>query len=162
MKFLLVRVDDRLLHGQVVYGWGGPLRPRRYLIVDDRAASDPWEREAYAGSAVGAPVEVSELDRFARDWRATADAAATIVLLRGLADLQRLWAAGFRPEGAVNLGGIHARVGTRPHLAFIHLTTDEETILGELLAAGCDLFAQELPGSARYGVETLRTWVREG
>ena len=162
MKFLLVRVDDRLLHGQVVYGWGGPLRPRRYLIVDDRAASDPWEREAYTGSAVGAPVEVSELDRFAREWRATTEAAATIVLLRGLADLDRLWAAGFRPEGSVNLGGIHAREGTRPHLAFIHLTVEEERILGGLLAAGCDLHAQELPGSPRYGVETLRTWVRQG
>lgn len=160
MRFLLVRVDDRLLHGQVVYGWGGPLQPRRYLIVDDRAAADPWEREAYTSSAVGAPVEVAELDRFARDWRATREAAATIVLLRELADVRRLWAAGFRPENGINLGGIHARAGTHPHLAFIHLTAAEETILGELLAEGCDLYAQELPGSARYGVETLRTWVR--
>jgi mannose/fructose/N-acetylgalactosamine-specific phosphotransferase system component IIB len=162
VRFLLVRVDDRLLHGQVVYGWGGPLRPRRYLIVDDRAASDPWEREAYTTSAVGAPVEVLELDRFARGWRETPDVAGTIVLLRDLPVLRRLWETGFDPEGGINLGGIHARAETHPRLPFIHLSTEEERILGELLAAGCTLYAQELPGSPRYDVETLRTWVRGG
>jgi PTS system mannose-specific IIB component/fructoselysine and glucoselysine-specific PTS system IIB component len=161
VKFLLVRVDDRLLHGQVVYGWGGPLRPRRYLIVDDRAASDAWEREAYTASAVGAPVEVLDLERFAQGWRGTPDAAGTLVLLRDLAGLHRLWVSGFRPEGGVNLGGIHARAGTRPRLSFIHLTEEEERTLGVLLAAGCDLHAQELPGTPRHDVETIRTWVRE-
>ena len=35
--FLLVRLDDRLLHGQVVLGWGEHLTPRGYLIVEGAA-----------------------------------------------------------------------------------------------------------------------------
>ena len=160
MSFLLVRVDDRLLHGQVVYGWGGPLRPRRYLIVDDRAAGDPWEREAFETTSVGAPVEVLDLERFAHEWQRLADAAGTVVLLRDLPSLQRLWRLGFRPDGGVNLGGLHARAGTRPRLAFVNLTPEEETILGELLDAGCEVTAQELPGCPLYDREALRQWVR--
>jgi mannose/fructose/N-acetylgalactosamine-specific phosphotransferase system component IIB len=160
VSFLLIRVDDRLLHGQVVYGWGGPLRPRRYLIVDDRAAGDPWEREAFEGSSVGAPVEVSDLDSFAREWAAVPDAEGTVVLLRDLTSLWRLWQTGFRPTGEVNLGGLHARAGTRMRLAFVHLTEEEERILGELLAAGCAVSAQELPGCPRYDREALQSWTR--
>lgn len=159
MRFLLIRIDDRLLHGQVAYGCGGALQPRRYLIVDDRAASDSWESDAYRASACGAPVEVWSLARFAREWAEVPDAAGTIVLLRDLASLHRLWQQGVRPEGGVNLGGAHARPGTREHLAFVHLTVEEEQILVQLLDAGCELFAQDLPGSPCHGSDTLRGWV---
>ena len=44
MSWLLHRVDDRLIHGQVVIAWGGRMRPRRIWVVDDASAADAWER----------------------------------------------------------------------------------------------------------------------
>jgi fructoselysine and glucoselysine-specific PTS system IIB component len=162
VRFLLIRIDDRLLHGQVAYGCGGALQPRHYLIVDDRAASDTWESEAYRASTCGAPVEVWDLARFAREWAEVPDAAGTVVLLRDLASLHRLWRLGFRPEGGVNLGGAHARPGTREHLPFVHLTAEEEQMLAQLLDAGCELFAQDLPRNPLQGSATLRGWANRG
>jgi mannose/fructose/N-acetylgalactosamine-specific phosphotransferase system component IIB len=162
VRFLLVRVDDRMLHGQVVYGWGGALQPRGYLIADDRAAQDPWERGAYEAASAGAPVAVRDLERFGREWREVPDAEGTIVLLRDLDALHRLWRAGFRPEGEVNLGGLHAREGSRECLSFVHLTAADEARLIELLESGCDLCAQELPGSPRHGAAELRARVGRG
>ena len=31
----IIRIDDRLIHAQVVIGWGGEIDPDRYLVADD-------------------------------------------------------------------------------------------------------------------------------
>lgn len=152
-----MRVDDRLLHGQVVFGWGARLRPRRYLIADDRVAADAWEREAYELAApAGAQVAVLSIAAFASGWRDEAQCAETILLLGGIAELARLCDAGFSPEGGINLGGVHARPASRELLAYLHLLADEEATLQRLLAAGHALYAQDLPESRRHDAAALR------
>jgi mannose/fructose/N-acetylgalactosamine-specific phosphotransferase system component IIB len=47
MPIVLFRVDERLIHGQVVVGWGGPLHADRIVVVDDAIAGSPWEQELY-------------------------------------------------------------------------------------------------------------------
>lgn len=158
-----MRVDDRLLHGQVVFGWGSRLRPGRYLIVDDRVAADAWEREAYELAApAGAQVAVSPIAAFSEAWRAEARGAAAIVLLAGIEGLVRLCDAGFAPEGGINLGGVHARPGSREVLGYLHLLADEETALARLLAAGHALYAQDLPQSRRHDAAALRALIARG
>ena len=51
MSLLLIRVDDRLLHGQVTQGWGSVLNPDRFVVANDAVAGDEWEREMYELSA---------------------------------------------------------------------------------------------------------------
>lgn len=158
-----MRVDDRLLHGQVVFGWGSRLRPQRYLIVDDRVAGDAWEREAYELAApAGAQVAVFAIAAFAEAWRVEARGAAAIVLLAGIAELARLCDAGFSPEGGINLGGVHASAGSREVLSYLHLLADEEAALQRLLAAGQTLYAQDLPESRRHDAAALRALLARG
>lgn len=156
MSFLLVRVDDRLLHGQVAFGWGSALAPRAYLIVDDRVAGDAWEREAFAAAAPGGSrVEVVAVEAFAARWREWPEAGATIVLLAGVETLSRLWRAGVRPAGGIDLGGLHGRPGTREVLRYLHLTPEEIGLLRAMLGEGALLFAQELPGGRRHDTAEL-------
>ena len=49
------RIDDRLVHGQVVVGWGQPLSLRFLVLVDDVVAANEWERELYR---MGTPPEM--------------------------------------------------------------------------------------------------------
>ncbi len=154
--YLLVRVDDRLLHGQVVLGWGQILAPRAYLIVDDQAAADPWEREAFASAAPpGIELRVLGLEPFARGEANDLAAEGTVVLVRGLPQLAELTARGFRSRAGINLGGLHARAGSREILPYVHVTPEDERLLTSLLAAGVALYAQDLPGAARYEGEAL-------
>jgi len=156
-RYLLVRVDDRLLHGQVVLGWGQVLAPRAYLIVDDDVAADPWEREAFVAAAPpDARLHVLGLEAFSAGPGGEWSPEGAVVLLRGLAPLRKLAARGFRPAGGVNLGGLHARPGSREILPYLHLTADDEADVTALLAAGIALFAQDLPGSARLDEGALR------
>ena len=47
MTLVLNRIDDRLIHGQVVVGWGQPLDVQFIVLVDDAVASSDWEQELY-------------------------------------------------------------------------------------------------------------------
>ena len=47
MALELYRIDDRLIHGQVVVGWGQPLDLRFIVLVDDEVAASDWEQELY-------------------------------------------------------------------------------------------------------------------
>jgi PTS system mannose-specific IIB component/fructoselysine and glucoselysine-specific PTS system IIB component len=55
VTLVLNRIDDRLIHGQVVVGWGQPLDVRFIVLVDDAVASSDWERELYR---MGVPPEM--------------------------------------------------------------------------------------------------------
>src|SRR5690606_5237579 len=51
MPLVLARVDDRLVHGQVVIGWGRPLAATFLVLVDDSVASSQWEMDLYRMAA---------------------------------------------------------------------------------------------------------------
>ena len=55
MPFELYRIDDRLIHGQVVVGWGQPLDIAFIVLVDDAVAASDWEQELYR---MGVPPEM--------------------------------------------------------------------------------------------------------
>jgi mannose/fructose/N-acetylgalactosamine-specific phosphotransferase system component IIB len=43
----LYRIDDRLIHGQVIVGWGQPMGLGFLVLVDDEVARSEWEQELY-------------------------------------------------------------------------------------------------------------------
>lgn len=47
MPLVMIRIDDRLIHGQVVVGWGSVLRPDRILLSSDEVATVEWQRTIY-------------------------------------------------------------------------------------------------------------------
>ena len=153
--FLLFRVDDRLLHGQVALGWGRPLRARAFLIADDDLARDAQAALLYEAAAPeGAEVRitlVAETDRAIREAQFVR--ARTILIVRGLAQAAALLRAGL--AGPVNLGGIHLRPGAREFLPYLFLTPEDESLLRDLIDEGHALHAQDLPGNPRHEARDL-------
>ncbi len=80
-----VRIDSRLIHGQVVEAWLPALKVARVVVADDEAAESPLMRAAM-GLAVppGVEVDIGPLDGvpFARLEK---DAVPTLLLLRDVA-----------------------------------------------------------------------------
>src|SRR2546426_12273723 len=58
MSIVLYRVDDRLIHGQVIVGWGQPFHVGFIVLVDDAVRASDWEQDLYR---MGVPphIEVS-------------------------------------------------------------------------------------------------------
>ena len=114
MTLKLVRVDDRLIHGQVVAIWLKALNARRIVIVDDRTASDDFLREVitYAAPA-GVAVEIHDLAAGTERLRALVDdPEPAFVLMRSPVTALRLREAGVEFP-VLNVGGIGAGPGRK-------------------------------------------------
>ena len=147
MPIVSHRVDDRLVHGQVVVGWGQPLDIARLAVVDDALAVSPWEQELYR---LAAPPELEMLfvtvdAAVAAHARWVTDARVSLVLTADVATMARL--AARVPVARVTIGGLHAGPGRTERLRYVFLDAADTDRLRTLVAAGVDVVAQDLPAS---------------
>ncbi|HKJ02173.1 MAG TPA: PTS sugar transporter subunit IIB, partial [Longimicrobiales bacterium] len=106
MPVLLWRIDERLIHGQVVLGWGSQLRPDRYVVVDDDLAGSGWEQELYRLGAGDAEVvfrTVADAREEVAEWRESP--VRSILLTRDVGSMRRLGAGGLLRGEGINVGG---------------------------------------------------------
>ena len=157
MGIYLYRIDDRLIHGQVVVGWGQPHDIRFLVLVDDLVASSDWEKELYR-MAIPPEMEIyfADVETAIRDHaRYAGDPRPGILITGDITSMLRL-VKGVKAIGSVNLGGIHHRAGREEKLRYVFLTPDEETQLRALEASGVEVTAQDVPSArARPLAEVL-------
>lgn len=162
MPIELFRIDDRLVHGQVVVGWGQPLDIAFIVLVDDDVAASEWEQELYRmGAPPGMTITFESVASAAGQVpRYQADARNGIVLTADIDTMRRLVeAAGIR---AVNLGGIHHRAGRTPRLRYVFLAPEEEAALRALAASGVTVTAQDVPSARPVPLDEVLSSNGEG
>ena len=158
MPIALYRIDDRLIHGQVVVGWGQPLNIGFVVLVDDNVACCDWEQDLYRMGVppemellfADVPTAVRDHDKFVNDPR------RGIVVTPDIETMQRL-VRGAGTIHDVNVGGIHHRVGRTPRLRYVFLTPDEERQLAALAESGIKVSAQDVPNARQVGLAELLT-----
>ncbi|MEA2762140.1 MAG: hypothetical protein QOD47_1424 [Gemmatimonadaceae bacterium] len=156
MGIHLYRIDDRLIHGQVVVGWGQPLNARFLILVDDLVASSDWEKELYR-MAVPPEMDIyfADVATAIKDHARYAADPRPGILIAGDTDAMQRLVKGVRAIGSVNLGGIHHRAGRAEKLRYIFLTPDEEDQLRALEASGVEVTAQDVPSARAVPLSEL-------
>lgn len=154
MSVALYRIDDRLIHGQVVVGWGQPLNCERIVLVDDEVRASAWEQDLYR---MGVPphVEVvfASVDEAVTQlpvWEA--DARTTIVLMGDL-DTAAALCRRCPQVRRLNIGGIHHRAGRTERIRYVYLTDVEAATLRAIAAGGVTVTAQDVPTAAPVPLE---------
>ena len=157
MSIVLYRVDERLIHGQVVVGWGSELRPDEIVVVDDDLATSEWEQELYA---MGLPSNlttsfetVADARTHLDDWRH--NKKRVLVLTRDIATMHRLAQAGALRGEDVNIGGIHYAPGRAAVLPYVYLSEAEMSALKALESEGVRLSARDLPDARRVELREM-------
>ncbi|UCD23351.1 MAG: PTS sugar transporter subunit IIB [Gemmatimonadota bacterium] len=146
MSLKLVRLDDRLIHGQVVVGWGNAVAADRILLIDDDVAANDWERELYA---MGVPPEMEVAFATVDDCvdaleQSVNSKQRTIVLVGDVNTLVRVCDATDVVK-RVNIGGIHEGDGRAKRLAYVFLTDEEVQALKKLEEKGIEVTARDVP-----------------
>ena len=157
MPIALYRIDDRLIHGQVVVGWGQPLNLGFIVLVDDVVAESDWEQELYR---LGVPTSMDvyfvsireaarEMEKYAGDRRTgmvlTGTVQAMLDLVRG--SPHRI--------PAVNIGGIHHREDRTQKMRYVFLNAAEEQGLRSIAALGVTVTAQDVPSAPSKSLDEL-------
>jgi mannose/fructose/N-acetylgalactosamine-specific phosphotransferase system component IIB len=157
MSIVLNRIDDRLIHGQVVVGWGQPLDIGFIVLVDDDVAASDWEQELYR---MGTPPEMDVYFHSVDEAAAAlpkylADERPGILLTGDVASMLRLvQQAGIRE---VNVGGVHHRSDRKQRLRYVFLSPAEENVLREIAATGAVVTAQDVPATQPVPLDELLT-----
>jgi PTS system sorbose-specific IIB component len=108
MDIALVRVDNRLVHGQILEAWVPFLRASCIVVVDDQVASD-FFRETVIRMAVPREVQViiSGLKEFAEAYSFTQGSGKkTIVLFSTISNALAVYRLGFR-FAKLNIGNVY-------------------------------------------------------
>lgn len=157
MSVLLYRVDERLIHGQVVVGWGTRLRPDRIVVVDDDLAASQWEQELYSmgvpdyieAEFVPAHVAIERLPV----WQSSDE--RVLLLTRDIGTMIRMARSGLLRDEEINIGGIHYAPGRNRVLRYVFLSDQERRELQELSEEGVRITARDVPGARRVALDEL-------
>lgn len=151
MNLVMARVDDRLVHGQVVLGCCPALGASRVMLCSDEVAADPLLARVYRAAAPPG-IQVEILDREATRARLSSaddDRQPTILVAASISDLLWLVASG-SPLTSVTLGGLHRRAGAREVWPGVYLTPTDLGDLRQLLGRRLRVQVQSVPGAEGF------------
>src|SRR5258708_770303 len=112
MSVVLVRIDDRLVHGQVVEGWLKSIHATAIVVASDQVASEEMQKALYLLAVPqGITLSCLSIRDAAEAWSGSPwKKDRVLVLVASPQDVVALIQYGAKIE-SVNVGGMHYREG---------------------------------------------------
>jgi len=148
LVFPLVRVDDRLLHGQVIVGWVEALHLNPVLVACDRVLRDPHLADTLRSLIPpGIVGDIVSLEAVAEMWQdGELKNGRPMIVLEHPVDALKLIRSG-APMKTLTLGGMHFREDRIEFLPYIFVSEWDRVTLREIRQAGVTIFCQDLPAT---------------
>ena len=143
----LVRIDDRMLHGQVVSTWLKDYNIEQVLIINDKAANDPIQK-SIAGLAAPKEVKVHLFggDQFIEILKKTPIKRKTMLIFTTSTDVLKLVENGLYIN-AVNVEGMRYNEKRKRLSKAVSVTPEEEEAFKKLIEKEIKVFIQMIPKS---------------
>ena len=144
MSIELWRVDNRLIHGQVLEAWVPRVRAQAILVVDDSASSDPFQKcvlEAMGQCVIQVSVKPP---REAVSGLKELGAKRVIVLFRTVPQALMAMEAGL-PLETLNLGNVHPTEDSVRLTPSVNLSPEDIAALRRMLELGVKADARSIP-----------------
>lgn len=156
VKFVLVRVDTRLLHGQVATTWTKMTNPDRIIVVSDAVSHDDLRKsmimEAAPPGVKAHVVPVQKMIEVAKDPRFGATKA--MLLFETPQDLLRAVEGGVDIK-EVNLGSMAHSVGKVVVTNAIAMDNDDVETLEKLAAKGITFDIRKVPADSAESFDAM-------
>ena len=146
----LLRVDHRLLHGQVAFSWTQYIGADCILIANDSVPSDELRKTTIKlAKPPAVKLVIKNIDDAIEAIKSgVTDKYKLFIVVESVADAWRLASA--LPEiVSINLGGIKAKEGSRNIAKAVNLLPDEISQLQSLIAAGKEIEIRQVPGDRK-------------
>ncbi|WP_438831069.1 PTS system mannose/fructose/N-acetylgalactosamine-transporter subunit IIB [Streptococcus pluranimalium] len=155
MAIELVRIDDRLIHGQVATTWTRNYDIEQILIINDEAKNDPVQHQV-ANFAVpeGVKVVMFGVKQFSEVMKKSQIKKRTMLLFTNPLDIKFLVDEGLNIS-EVNAGGMRYRDGRKRLEKAISVTEEEDMAFRYLMEKGIHINVQMVPKDPRVDYKTL-------
>jgi len=156
LNIVLTRIDDRLIHGQVMTAWVKYTSGNRIIIVDDAVAGDPFmEKVLKMAAPKGISVDVYNTDEGAEALKQEANPKErVIVLVKYPKTIKFLFEKGVSFK-EINVGGMAAGPGRKKFYKNISASPEEKEIFKDLSEKGVEINIQIVPDDRPISVKKL-------
>ena len=155
MAIKIVRIDDRLIHGQIVQGWLKTVDVDKILIVSDEVANDEMQQILLS---MAVPSSVKLVIKNIKD--ASYEIANEVyekdklmILFSNPQDIVRMIDNGIKFQ-SVNIGGMHYAHGKKQLLSNLSVDRNDVEAFLKLINCGIELETRALPQDDRYNAVT--------
>lgn len=155
MEIELYRVDERLVHGQIIASWSKYLGLKRIIIVDDQLAKDDFMRQVLTMAApAGIQIEVMSVEKAAE--RIVSDSGVgekAMILFKRLKYALSLSAVNPKIK-ELNLGNIGAGPSRKAITKNVFLSPEEKEMIHQLQKNEVSVYLQMLYSDAKIDVSS--------
>lgn len=148
MEVVLYRIDERLIHGQVMVAWLGKTGANTIVIVDQASAKDEFMQQVYQLAAPsGIKVKVIDSRGF-REMLAAGDSKKAVVLFKGPAEALDALKEGVQ-VGELIVGNVATAPQRSKYTKYAYLSEAEKDMLTTLQSLGWAVNMQLLPDDTK-------------
>jgi len=151
IKMVILRIDDRLIHGQVIAGWVRPLGIESLILASDKICRDEWACNAYK-LAIPEGIEF-----FCKNLKESVvhivqhNKKRAMIIVESVKEASDLVDAGLKIQ-EVNVGGLSYHKGAREIAPYIYLSPDDIKSVVHLNQMGIKVIGKQLPNSVAINV----------
>ncbi len=144
-NLLFTRIDDRLIHGQVVTAWLKSIpKIQHILVIDDKTSEDPFMAEMFSLlNPSNISIEIRSVDQATEIFKAGLP-KPTMVIVKVPDTIKRLMDNGIEFD-FINVGGMGMSAGRKKLYQNISASDEEREIFKELISRGVKVEIQIIP-----------------
>lgn len=152
-NIVFTRIDDRLIHGQVMTAWVHETKANEIVIIDDDVAKDDFLKMIMTSSApTGIKVLILEQDKAITYLKENADENKVIVLAKVPDVILNIIDGGVHLD-KLNVGGMGARKDRSQLYRNISASDDERECFKKIIRKGTEVFVQVIPEEKSINIE---------
>jgi PTS system mannose-specific IIB component len=161
MDIALVRVDNRLVHGQILEAWVPYTRSSIIVIVDDQVAGDLF-RETVIRMAVPREVEliISNVEDFAKNYTYSVGQGKkkAIVLFSSIGDALRAYQGGFVFD-RLNIGNVYSEECLKQCSPSVMLDAEDVKTIRTFVEEGVQIDVRCVPREKPIDIRKMLTMI---
>ncbi|AEE90477.1 PTS system sorbose subfamily IIB component [Tepidanaerobacter acetatoxydans Re1] len=155
-NIVLVRIDDRLIHGQVVTSWVKQTNANRIIIVDDTLTKDVFmKRLLKAAAPSGISVNIFTTEDAVQFLKQDPDAGENIIILAKVPEVIEALIDGGVVLNKVILGGMGAKKGRSRFNKNVSASSEEVECIRRILEKGVPMYYQMVPSEKAVDVKKI-------
>lgn len=155
-KRLAVRVDDRLIHGQVVTQWVKVFKAQKIVVIDDTVAKDKMQKNILKFAAPSdIKVSILSVEKAAEVWEKNKFGNLSVfVLFKDVKQIAKLKEKGVSFD-EITLGNMSIVNGRKQIYKSTGFTEEEAQVLFDLQKDGMHIFFQTQPTDKKESLDAI-------
>lgn len=152
----MMRVDHRLLHGQVAFSWTSALSADCILIADDETASNELKKSAMKlAKPNGVKLVIKNVNEAIKSLKKGVTDKYKLFIVVGSIESAKKIIDGYPEIKTLNLGGTLPGPNKSNISKTIAITSSERDMLRDLLNEGVDINIQMVPSDSKVNVKNI-------